>query len=35
MNDMQDNASLTEISGDDLVVIEAKYHFFCFSEYQN
>ena len=34
-NDMQDNALLAKISGGDLVVIEAKYHFFCLSEYRN
>ena len=34
-NDMQDNALLTEISGGDLVAVEAKYHFSCLSEYRN
>ena len=35
VNDMQDNALLTKISGGDLVAIEAKYHFSCLSEYRN
>ena len=35
VNDMQDNALLTKISGGDLAVIEAKCHFPCLSDYRN